>query len=174
MGYDLPAAIGACLASNRQEVTCLTGDGSIQMNLQELQTIIHHRLPVKIFVINNGGYHSIRQTQNNYFAGPPVGIGTDSGDLSFPSMEKLAQTYGYPYYKIANNAQLGKISGILQTEGYCICEILVDQEQCFEPKSASEKLADGRMVSLPLEDLAPRLPREDLESILQWEGGIGI
>lgn len=166
MGYDLPAAIGACLASDRQEVTCLTGDGSMQMNLQELQTIIHHRLPVKIFVINNGGYHSIRQTQNNYFAGPPVGIGTDSGDLSFPSMKKLAQAYGYPYYKIANNAQLGKIPGILQTKGFCICEVFVDQEQYFEPKSTSERLADGRMVSLPLEDLAPRLPKEELDRVM--------
>ncbi len=167
MGYDLPAAIGACFASGRQEILCLTGDGSIQMNLQELQTIIHHRLPVKIFVMNNGGYHSIRQTQHSYFPGPLVGVGTDSGDLSFPSMEKLAQAYGYPYFRIDSNAQLESIPGILKTEGFCICEVVVDTKQCFEPKAASEKLADGRMVSLPLEDLAPRLPKEELEQVIQ-------
>ena len=167
MGYDLPAAIGACFASGRQEILCLTGDGSIQMNLQELQTIIHHRLPVKIFVMNNGGYHSIRQTQHSYFPRPLVGVGTDSGDLSFPSMEKLAQAYGYPYFQVNSNAQLGNIPGILKTEGFCICEVVVDTKQCFEPKAASEKLADGRMVSLPLEDLAPRLPKEELEQVIQ-------
>lgn len=167
MGYDLPAAIGACFASGGQEILCLTGDGSIQMNLQELQTIIHHRLPVKIFVMNNGGYHSIRQTQHSYFPGPLVGVGTDSGDLSFPFMEKLAQAYGYPYFRIDSNAQLGSIPGILKTEGFCICEVVVDTKQCFEPKAASEKLADGRMVSLPLEDLAPRLPLEELEQVIQ-------
>ena len=166
MGYDLPAAIGACLASGGQEILCLTGDGSIQMNLQELQTIIHHKLPIKIFVIHNEGYHSIRQTQNHYFAGPPVGVGTDSGDLSFPSMEKLAQAYGYPYFRMETNAQLGNIPGILQTAGFCICEVFVDREQYFEPKSASERQADGRMVSLPLEDLAPRLPKEELDRIM--------
>ena len=90
MGYDLPAAIGACMADHSQDIILLTGDGSIQMNLQELQTIIHHKMPIKIFLINNGGYHSIRQTQKNFFGEPLVGIGADSHDLSFPDMEKLA------------------------------------------------------------------------------------
>lgn len=167
MGYDLPAAVGACIASGYKEVICLTGDGSIQMNLQELQTIIHHRLPVKIFVINNEGYHSIRQTQRNYFHGPLVGVGTDSADLSFPSMEKLAWAYGYPYYRIETNAQLSETAKILKKESFCICEVFVDTEQCFEPKSASEQLADGKMASLPLEDLAPRLPKDELRKIMQ-------
>ncbi len=90
MGYDLPAAIGISKADPGEDIILVTGDGSIQMNLQELQTIIHHRLPIKIFVINNGGYHSIRQTQKNYFGEPLVGIGDDSRDLSFPDMEKLS------------------------------------------------------------------------------------
>ncbi len=168
MGYDLPAAVGACIASGYAEVTCLTGDGSIQMNLQELQTIIHHRMPIKIFVINNEGYHSIRQTQRNYFKEPLVGVGTDSADLSFPSMEKLAWAYGFPYYKIETNDHLPQITEILEKEGFCICEIFVDTKQCFEPKSASEQLADGRMLSLPLEDLAPRLSEEELRDILRY------
>ena len=163
MGYDLPAAIGACFGSGEQEIICVTGDGSIQMNLQELQTIIHHRLPVKIFVINNEGYHSIRQTQSSFFGGQPVGTGTDSGDLSFPRMEALAAAYGYPYYKIEENSQLERIEQVLAAAGPCICEVLVDRGQRFEPKAASKKLEDGSMVSAPLEDLAPFLPREELE-----------
>lgn len=162
MGYDLPAAIGACIAAGCAETICITGDGSIQMNLQELQTIIHHRLPIKIFIINNGGYHSIRQTQKNFFGEPLVGIGADSGDLSFPSFEKLAWAYGYPYQKITDNSEVEKLAETLAVDGPCICEVFVDAEQKFEPKAASKRLSDGTMVSAPLEDLAPFLPREEL------------
>lgn len=163
MGYDLPAAIGACIASGEQDMICITGEGSIQMNLQELQTIIHHRLPIKIFVINNGGYHSIRQTQKNFFGEPLVGIGEDSGDLSFPSMEKLAWAYGYPYQKINDNYKLEEIEKTLQVQGPAICEVFVDTQQKFEPKCASKRLEDGSMVSAPLEDLAPFLSEEELK-----------
>ena len=163
MGYDLPAATGACIASGGQDMICVTGEGSIQMNLQELQTIIHHRLPIKIFVINNGGYHSIRQTQKNFFGEPLVGIGEDSGDLSFPSMEKLAWAYGYPYQKITDNCKLDEIRQTLQTQGPAICEVFVDTKQKFEPKCASKRLEDGSMVSAPLEDLAPFLSEEELK-----------
>ncbi len=167
MGYGLPAAVGACIAAGRTQVICITGDGSIQMNLQELQTIIHHQLPILIFVIYNGGYHSIRQTQKQYFKGPLAGVGTDSGDLSFPSMERLAGAYGYPYVSIKNTAQLDGIAALVKTEGCLICEVFVDTKQRFEPKSSSERLPDGQMVSLPLEDLAPRLPKSELEAIMQ-------
>lgn len=163
MGYDLPAAIGACVAAEGRRIVCISGDGSIQMNLQELQTIIHHKMPVKIFVINNGGYHSIRQTQMNYFGEPLVGIGVDSGDLSFPDLEKLSEAYGYPYRRISGNAQLCGIQDVLDTEGPVICEVMVDARQKFEPKSASKRMEDGTMVSAPLEDLAPFLPREILK-----------
>lgn len=163
MGYDLPAAIGACIASGEQDMICITGEGSIQMNMQELQTIIHHRLPIKIFVINNGGYHSIRQTQKNFFGEPLVGIGEDSGDLSFPSMEKLAWAYGYPYQKINDNYKLEEVEKTLQVQGPAICEVFVDTQQKFEPKCASKRLEDGSMVSAPLEDLAPFLSEEELK-----------
>lgn len=163
MGYDLPAAIGACVASGGHEIICISGDGSLQMNLQELQTIIHHRMPVKLFVINNGGYHSIRQTQKNFFGEPLVGIGSDSGDLSFPDLEKLAGAYGYPYIRIGSNARLCKIQDVLAMEGPVVCEVMVDARQNFEPKAASRRMEDGSMVSAPLEDLAPFLPREILK-----------
>lgn len=172
MGYDLPAAIGACIAAGKREIICISGDGSIQMNLQELQTIIHHRLPIKLFVINNGGYHSIRQTQKNFFQGPLVGIGADSGDLSFPSLEKLSFAYGYPYQRIERNEDLFQIKETLEKEGPCICEIMADIEQKFEPKCASRRLEDGTMVSAPLEDLAPFLSREELQEQMMiplWE-----
>ena len=164
MGYDLPAAIGACMADHSQDTILLTGDGSIQMNLQELQTIIHHQMPIKIFLINNGGYHSIRQTQKNFFGEPLVGIGADSHDLSFPDMEKLAWAYGYPYVKACHNSQLGEaIVRTLSMEGPAICEVFVSTDQNFEPKSSAKRLPDGTMVSPPLEDLSPFLPEEEMD-----------
>ena len=180
MGYDLPAAIGAWVAENSsnshkkcdiikdnvRDIICITGDGSIQMNLQELQTIIHHRMNIKIFVINNGGYHSIRQTQKNFFGEPLVGIGEDSGDLSFPDMAKLAWAYGYEYRKICSNKQYDVLDEVLSVDGPVICEVFVTRGQNFEPKSATKRLEDGSMVSAPLEDLAPFLPKEELDRIM--------
>lgn len=177
MGYDLPAAIGACIgeygnkalhkdgsSKKLMDVILVTGDGSIQMNIQELQTIIHHKMPIKIFVINNQGYHSIRQTQKNFFGEPLVGIGYDSGDLSFPDMEKLAAAYGYPYNRIEKNDELAeKLDQVLAEDGPLICEVIVTTNQNFEPKSATKRLADGTLVSAPLEDLAPFLPEEELK-----------
>lgn len=167
MGYDLPAAIGACVCDSSQDIINVTGDGSIQMNIQELQTIVQNKLPIKIFMINNGGYHSIRQSQKNFFGEPLVGVGYDSHDLSFPDMSKLVPAYGIPYLRCENNADLGSIiEKTLNTPGYAFCEIIVDSEQKFEPKSATKKLPDGTLVSAPLEDLAPFLPREELEKIM--------
>ncbi len=177
MGYDLPAAIGAWAASRESECYCqngdrrgedvvlITGDGSIQMNLQELQTIIHHRMGIKIFLINNGGYHSIRQTQKNFFGEPLVGVGVDSGDLSFPDMEKLAAAYGYPYVRACHNGELAQaVRRTLALEGPAICEIFVSQDQIFEPKSSAKRLPDGTLVSPPLEDLSPFLPEEEMDA----------
>ena len=164
MGYDRPAAIGACVALGGKEIVCLTGDGSIQMNLQELQTILTYRLPIKIFVLNNGGYHSIRQTQQNLFPEHcKVGVGEESGDLDFPSLEKLAAAYGYPYLCCRQNAEIGELlQHAFAERGALIAEIFVDRTQMFEPKSATKRLPDGRLTSPPLEDLAPFLPREEL------------
>lgn len=168
MGYDLPAAIGCCFAIGKKEVLCLTGDGSIQMNLQELQTIVFHKLPIKIFVVNNGGYHSMRQTEGNLFPEySKVGIGPESGDLSFPDMHKIADAYGIPYFMAKTNKEIPDIvDAMLKIQGYAMCEIFVDINQKFEPKSATKRLEDGTLVSPPLEDLAPFLPREELEKIM--------
>ena len=168
MGYDLPAAIGACFARDKKETVCLTGDGSIQMNLQELQTIVFHKLPIKLFVVNNQGYHSMRQTEGNLFPEfTKVGVGPESGDLSFPEMKKIAAAYGIPYLSAASNAELpGAIRKTLDTDGFVMCEIFVDINQKFEPKSATKRLPDGTLVSPPLEDLAPFLPREELKKIM--------
>ena len=161
MGYDLPAAIGACVAEGKKEIVCISGDGSIQMNLQELQTIQTNRLPIKIFVINNNGYHSIRQTQSNFFGEPFVGIGPQSHDLEFPDMEKIAYAYNYPFFRCDKTDELDDtISKVFATEGAVICEIMVSIDQKFEPKSATKKLPDGSLFSPPLEDLAPFLDRE--------------
>lgn len=165
MGYGLPAAIGACVAISKKETICIEGDGSIMMNLQELQTILTNRLPIKIFLINNQGYHSIRQTQTNLFDGhSKVGIGPESGDLSFPSYEKIAQAFGYPYFSAHSNDEMKKaVDNALAESGAAFCEIFVSPRQNFEPKSATKKLEDGTLVSPPLEDLAPFLPKEELE-----------
>lgn len=167
MGYGLPAAIGACVADREQDIVLVTGDGSIQMNIQELQTVIGYELPIKLFIINNGGYHSIRQTQKNFFGEPLVGIGVDSHDVTFPSMEKLAWAYGFPYVSIHNNQEIGeRVEETLAMEGPVICEVFVTLDQNFEPKSAAKKLPDGTLVSPPLEDLSPFLPDEEMERIM--------
>lgn len=164
MGFCLPGAIGVCIASDKKPVVCVTGEGSLQMNIQELQTIIHNRLPIKLFVINNQGYHSIRQTQQTYFGEPLVGVGEESGDLSFPDLSRLAPAYGFPYDCIHSSEELEeKINKTLETEGAVICEVFVTKYQKTEPKTSSKKLPDGRMISAPLEDMYPFLSREELE-----------
>jgi acetolactate synthase-1/2/3 large subunit len=164
MGYGLPAAIGACIADGKKDTICLEGDGSIMMNLQELQTVVTNRLPIKLFVINNAGYHSIRQTQNNLFAGhSKIGIGEESGDLSFPDFSKIAVAFGWPYLSAKSNAgMIQAVDQAIATPGWVFCEIFVTTDQVFEPKSATKRLPDGTLVSPPLEDLAPFLPREEL------------
>ena len=165
MGYGLPAAVGTCVGGGRKTTVCLEGDGSIMMNLQELQTIITNRLPVKIFLINNSGYHSIRLTQRNLFADHSrVGIGPESGDLGFPEFRRIAEAFGYPYLSARSNAEMKKaVDQALAMEGPLFCEIFTDTDQVWEPKSSTRKLADGRLVSSPLEDLAPFLPREEVK-----------
>ena len=163
MGYELPAAIGACVANDKKEIVCLAGDGSIQMNLQELQTILTNHLPVKIFLINNDGYQQIRLTQTRMFQAHFVGLGPDSGDLGFPDMEKLAAAYGYPYIRCTKNNELAAaVDAAMAQSGAVICEVFVDKEQAYEPKSSAKLLPDGKIVSPPLEDLAPFLPHEEL------------
>jgi len=164
MGYDLPAAIGAALAEPNKRIICLAGDGSIMMNLQELQTIVGQRLPVKIFVLNNRGYHSIRQTQRGFFPDNVVGCGTESG-LTFPDFEKLALAFGLPFVRCARHAELDEtIARTLAAPGAALCEVMLDLEQQFSPKVSSRRLDDGRMVSSPLEDMAPFLPRQELRA----------
>lgn len=165
MGYGLPAAIGTCIGGSRRTTICLEGDGSIMMNLQELQTVLTNRLPIKIFLINNSGYHSIRLTQNNLFKDHcKIGIGPESGDLSFPQFEKLAAAFGYPYLSAHSNAEMKEaVDKALAMDGAVFCEIFTDTKQVWEPKSSTKRLPDGTLVSPPLEDLAPFLPREELK-----------
>ena len=167
MGYGLPAGIGTCLGGGRRETICLEGDGSIMMNLQELQTIIGNRLPIKIFLINNQGYHSIRITQTNLFNKNFVGIGPESGDLSFPEFKKIAEAFGYRYYAAHSNAEMkAVVDEVLTLDGPVFTEIFTDTQQVWEPKSSTKRLPDGTLVSPPLEDLAPFIPREELEQIM--------
>ena len=165
MGYGLPAAMGMCIAGGRRTTICLEGDGSIMMNLQELQTVLTNNLPIKIFLINNQGYQSIRLTQTNLFGDhTKVGIGEESGDLSFPQYEKIAKAFGYSYYSAHDNETMKNVvEQVLQIEGPVFCEIFTDTEQVWEPKSSTKKTGDGTLVSPPLEDLAPFLPREELK-----------
>jgi acetolactate synthase-1/2/3 large subunit len=159
MGYDLPAAIGACLANNKRNTICVTGDGSIQMNLQELQTIVYHQLPIKIFVLNNKGYISIKQTQDNFFGLPYIGCDEDSG-VSFPDFTKIAKAYGLKTMRITGHNNLAaKINNALKFNGPVLCNVLLESNYKFTPRLSSEKLDDGRIISKPLEDMSPFLDR---------------
>ena len=168
MGYGLPAAIGTCIGGGRKNTICLEGDGSIMMNLQELQTILTNRLPIKIFLINNQGYQSIRITQTNLFGHHcKVGIGPESGDLSFPEFRKIAEAFGYPYFSAHSNAEMKEVvDRVLEMDGPVFTEIFTDTKQVWEPKSSTKRLEDGTLISPPLEDLAPFLPREELRKLM--------
>ena len=163
MGYGLPAAIGAAFAGGPDRtVACFEGDGSIQMNLQELQTLVTYRLPLKLFVYNNDGYLSIKTTQRAFFGGFFVGSEPGSG-VRLPSLERLAAAYGLPYFRLANNRDLdATLPEVFATEGPVLVEVSLDPFEELGPKAASRKLPDGRMVSAPLEDMAPFLSREEL------------
>ena len=163
MGYDLPAAIGAWYQAEGRNVICLTGDGSIMMNIQELQTIAYNKIPMKIFVINNAGYSSIRQTQRNFFNGHMTGSGDDSG-VSIPDFCKLATGFGLNSVKISNPKTMkAELSEVLKMQGCVICEIMTEKEYAFSPKLSAKKLPDGTMVSPSLEDMFPFLDREEFE-----------
>jgi acetolactate synthase-1/2/3 large subunit len=164
MGYELPSAIGACKANNNEPTVCLAGDGSIMMNLQELQTIVTNRLPIKIFLLNNAGYVSIFQTQRNFFKGDEVGAGPNSG-VGFPNFERLSYGFGIPYIKCEKHAEMADcIERTLNEEGPVFCEIIIDEMVPFSPKLASKQMPDGKITSPPLEDLAPFLSKEELAS----------
>ena len=142
----------------------MTGDGSIQMNIQELQTVKNLQLPLKIFVYNNNGYLSIKNTQKAFFNGNFVGSEPGSG-VVLPDMEKISNAYGIKYFRINNNSEAEeKVPAILETEGCAIIEVMLDPFEQLGPKAASKRLPDGRMVSAPLEDLYPFLPREEFRA----------
>ncbi len=169
MGYDLPGAIGAWYAAGgrAKRIICLAGDGSIMMNLQELQTIVGLDIPIKIFVLNNDGYHSIRQAQQNHFADNIVGCGPDSG-LTFPDFQRLAAGFGISASHAANDKDLaGAIRAALAGEGPHLCEVMIDKRQQFAPKLSSRRLEDGSMVSSPLEDLVPFISDAELEAAME-------
>ena len=168
MGYDVPAAIGAWWAAMTRpggpprRIVCIAGDGSIMMNIQELQTIVGQGIPVKLFVLNNDGYHSIRQTQQNYFPDNVVGCGPESG-VTFPDFQKLGAAFGFETRACASHADLpSALRRTLDAPGPQLCEVFLDKAQPFAPKLSSRKLEDGRMITSALEDLAPFLSREEM------------
>jgi acetolactate synthase-1/2/3 large subunit len=173
MGYDLPAAIGAYFGAiakrgAQKRVICLAGDGSIMMNLQELQTIAHHRLPTKIFVLNNRGYLSIRTSQTNFF-GRRAGEGPDSG-VSFPDFVAVATAFGIPAGRLAGADFPRELAEVLATEGPYLCDVVLDEAQGFEPRMSSRKLDDGSIVTPPLEDMFPFLERDELATNMIADG----
>lgn len=161
-GWDLPTAIGACVGSGGRRTICATGDGSIQWNIQELLTIRNYQLPIKVFIVNNGGYTCIRYTQKNFFEGRFVGSDPRTG-VANPDFEHLACAYGIPFAAIRTNAELRDgIDAVLRTEGPVICELHVAVDQGISPRVSSYRREDGMLESRPIEDMAPFLSREEV------------
>jgi len=164
MGMGMPSSIGACVAMNGKQAITVVGDGGFQLNIQELQTMVHHQLPIKIFVINNDGYHAIRVTQETYFQNRYVASTAESG-VSLPSLKKIAAAYGMGHRVIATNGEVrGGIADVIATPGPEIIEVMVDPGKHLSPKLGSAIRPDGTMVSRPLEDLMPLLDREEFKA----------
>lgn len=165
MGYGFPAALGGSIARKGKQVICIDGDGSFQMNIQELQTVVYHQMNLKIVILNNNGYHSIRQTQTNLFQPPLVGVCVENG-ISFPDFEKLAYAYGVKYYRVERVSEIReKTQAVLAENGPVIYEVMLDNRQNFEPKLSSKVLPDGKIVSPEIDDMFPFLPREEYEEV---------
>lgn len=168
MGWDLPGAIGACIGNDRKDTILVTGDGTIQFNIQELNTISHNHLPVKIFIQNNQGYASIRSTQENFFEGNFIGSDASSG-IGNPNFCKLAEAFSLPYFKIKNNDEiLSKLKLVFNTDGPVICELNLSNTQGRIPRIISVKHKDGRMESKPLEDQFPFISSEEMNKNMHF------
>ena len=163
MGYDLPAAIGACIAS-QQPVYCIAGDGSIMMNLQELSTVVGYKLPIKIIIVNNEGYHSIKQTQRAYFADNVFGTSPSDG-VCLPDFVALGTAMGILSHRVGSmsawNSEL--VQMLLRSDLPALIEVVVDPDQMFAPKLAARKLEDGTLLAPSLEYMSPFLPGEEME-----------
>ncbi len=160
MGY-MPAAIGVAAANPGKNVYCITGDGSLQMNIQELQTIVYNSLPIKLIVLNNNGYLLIRLTQDNFQGGRYIGTDKKSG-VSFPDLEKIAMAYGMKYLKLSQSGDLNlQIKRIFAESGPMMCEVISPADQVLIPRVTSKILEDGSMISMPYDDMFPFLPREE-------------
>ncbi|MCM8788184.1 MAG: thiamine pyrophosphate-binding protein, partial [Candidatus Omnitrophica bacterium] len=166
MGYGLPASIGACIASGRKRVISIIGDGGLQHNIQELETVARLQLPLKIFILNNNGYASIRNMQKGHFKGRLVGCDPSSG-LTLPDTCKIAAAYGLRNTKINSHEEIReKVKKVLETEGPIICELMINPDMPTAPRLVSEVRPDGSIVSKPLEDLWPYLSRKELRENL--------
>lgn len=160
MGAGIPESIGACIASGKERTICMVGDGSMQFNIQELQTILHHNLPIKIMLINNDGYLAIRNTQDEFFDGRH--FGTDAaGGLSLPDFQKVCAAYGLKTVRINNNGEmLEKLRWALNEPGPVVCEVMVDRNQDLIPRMGFKKNPDGTAVGGTLEDMYPYIDRK--------------
>ncbi len=164
MGYGFPAAIGCAVARQGERIICIDGDGSFQLNLQELQTTVYNKLNLKIVYLNNNGYHSIRQTQTNIFRDHPlVGVSEGNG-ISFPDMEKIAWAYGIPYLKVTKLDDIDLLVQFIDSDGPVLIEVVVDPEQNFAPKLSSKVLPDGKIISPEIDDMYPFLERDEYEN----------
>lgn len=161
MGSGLPESIGACFASDKKRTICTIGDGSLQFNIQELQTLVHHQLPVKVLCFNNQGYLSIRITQDGFLEGRHIGT-DNSGGISFPDYQKIAEAYGVKHIRISNHQALQeKIHWVLNEPGPVLCEVLVSPHQELIPRLGFKKNVDGTGTGMPLEDMEPFLDRKE-------------
>jgi len=164
MGYGLPAAIGACIAGGSKPMVAVESDGSLQLNLQELSTLKGHNLPIRLFVLNNAGYGSIRTTQRNYFEGRYVGTGPEAG-LYLPDLEKMAGVYDFPFVRIKNSAEMKeRIAEVMSLPGPVICEVMLQENEALRPKVSAIPQPDGSMISMPLEDMTPLLSLDEMKA----------
>ena len=163
MGWGLPAAVGACFANRRKRTVCIAGEGGLMMNIQELATVMHHKLPIKLFILNNGGYLTIKQTQQIGFESRIMGSNEETG-LSFPDMMKIAEAHGMPGVRLESQDNMRqRIQEALDPPGPFVCEIVMDRDQEQIPKIISRRRPDGTMEQTPLEDMYPFLDREEIE-----------